>query len=228
MDLKWWFPILRLFAVSAKVNPENRLQGTRCWYVVPMHESKLTSALLRVSSYKMNELLSLFIIIFSLVIVHSYRFSTHSRLTRVRQHTVLDALSPEAEKFMQYATSGMDKFKQGNLDAAIADMDIAMSSNSSQPLQQRGMLLYIAGRYAEAAEQLMHDIDRIEHVKFYKADEIRLWCSACYHKQGLTEQALEVLDLDDKIATVKNHLANLTDYAVEYFKTLKKKLKKIN
>jgi topoisomerase-4 subunit A len=30
-------------------------------------------------------------------------------------------------------------------------------------------------------------------------------------------------DLDDKIATVKNHLANLTDYAVEYFKTLKKK-----
>jgi topoisomerase-4 subunit A len=30
-------------------------------------------------------------------------------------------------------------------------------------------------------------------------------------------------DLDDKIAGVKNHLANLTDYAVEYFKTLKKK-----
>jgi len=30
-------------------------------------------------------------------------------------------------------------------------------------------------------------------------------------------------DLDDKIAVVKNHLANLTDYAVEYFKTLKKK-----
>ena len=30
-------------------------------------------------------------------------------------------------------------------------------------------------------------------------------------------------DLDNKIATVKNHLANLTDYAVEYFKTLKKK-----
>lgn len=30
-------------------------------------------------------------------------------------------------------------------------------------------------------------------------------------------------DLDEKIATVKNHLANLTDYTVEYFKTLKKK-----
>lgn len=30
-------------------------------------------------------------------------------------------------------------------------------------------------------------------------------------------------ELDEKIATVKNHLANLTDYAVEYFKTLKKK-----
>src|ERR1700752_536546 len=30
-------------------------------------------------------------------------------------------------------------------------------------------------------------------------------------------------ELDEKIATVKNHLANLTDYAVEYFKNLKKK-----
>jgi topoisomerase-4 subunit A len=30
-------------------------------------------------------------------------------------------------------------------------------------------------------------------------------------------------ELDEKIAAVKNHLANLTDYAVEYFKTLKKK-----
>ena len=30
-------------------------------------------------------------------------------------------------------------------------------------------------------------------------------------------------DLDAKIATVKNHLANLVDYAVEYFKNLKKK-----
>jgi len=30
-------------------------------------------------------------------------------------------------------------------------------------------------------------------------------------------------DLDEKIATVKHHLENLTDYAVEYFKNLKKK-----
>ncbi len=30
-------------------------------------------------------------------------------------------------------------------------------------------------------------------------------------------------DLDEKIAQVKNHLANLTDYAIEYFKELKKK-----
>ncbi|HWY38337.1 MAG TPA: DNA gyrase/topoisomerase IV subunit A [Bacteroidia bacterium] len=30
-------------------------------------------------------------------------------------------------------------------------------------------------------------------------------------------------ELDEKIASVKNHLANLTDYAVEYFKNLKKK-----
>lgn len=30
-------------------------------------------------------------------------------------------------------------------------------------------------------------------------------------------------ELDEKIATVKNHLANLTDYAVEYFKNLKRK-----
>jgi topoisomerase-4 subunit A len=30
-------------------------------------------------------------------------------------------------------------------------------------------------------------------------------------------------ELDEKIATVKHHLANLTDYAIEYFKNLKKK-----
>lgn len=33
----------------------------------------------------------------------------------------------------------------------------------------------------------------------------------------------QMKELDEKIATVKNHLANLTDYAVEYFKNLKKK-----
>jgi topoisomerase-4 subunit A len=33
----------------------------------------------------------------------------------------------------------------------------------------------------------------------------------------------QMKELDEKIAIVKNHLANLTDYAVEYFKNLKKK-----
>ncbi|MBA2610376.1 MAG: DNA gyrase/topoisomerase IV subunit A [Bacteroidetes bacterium] len=33
----------------------------------------------------------------------------------------------------------------------------------------------------------------------------------------------QMKDLEEKIATVKNHLAHLTDYAVEYFKNLKKK-----
>ena len=35
----------------------------------------------------------------------------------------------------------------------------------------------------------------------------------------------DILKLEEQIAVIKNHLANLVDYAVDYFKNLKKEIR---
>lgn len=61
----------------------------------------------------------------------------------------------------------------------------------------------------EITDEDLHRLTQIPMIRITRFDSIK------------AEEHMK--ELDEKIATVKNHLANLTDYAVEYFKTLKKK-----
>lgn len=112
----------------------------------------------------------------------------------------LNKMDDSYKSFREYTKRGITRFQNGDLTGAITDMNRAMIvSNSSQPLQQRGILLYIAGDYEGAKDQLLGDIKKFEKMQLYKASELRLWCSACYNKLGDRESAMKALDLDNDL-----------------------------
>ena len=55
---------------------------------------------------------------------------------------------------------------------------------SSQPLQQRGILLYCMGRHEAAAAQLAGDVLKLEKMRVCKAAELRLWHCAALRQLG--------------------------------------------
>lgn len=61
----------------------------------------------------------------------------------------------------------------------------------------------------EVNDEDLHRLTQIPMIRITRFDSIKA--------------EAQMKELDEKIATVKHHLANLTDYAVEYFKNLKKK-----
>jgi len=99
-------------------------------------------------------------------------------------------------KFRACTKLGIELFQAGDLEGAIREFDSAVSSNSTQPLVQRGITLYCLGRYEEAATQLKRDVERIESSKTYKASDLRLWLSACMNRLGKSDLAKAVLDLN--------------------------------
>lgn len=122
--------------------------------------------------------------------------------------------TPESEqKFYEFARKGIEQLKYDNLQSAILSFDQAVLSNNSFPLPQRGIALYIAGRYEEAALQLQSDVDRIEEVRFTKAAELRLWISACWNKAGDPHAAFRALDLYNECSLpqeTQSHFTNIT------------------
>jgi len=112
---------------------------------------------------------------------------------------LLNKMDDKSKSFHEYTKRGITRFQSGDLAGAITDMSNAIASNSSQPLQQRGILLYIAGDYEGAKDQLRGDITKFEKMQLYKASELRLWCSACYNKLGDHDAAIRVLDLDNDL-----------------------------
>lgn len=100
--------------------------------------------------------------------------------------------------FKEFAKSGLNKFKHGNLQGAIDDLLSARESAGRQPLSQLGIFLYCNGQYEEAASQLARDIENIENAKLGKASELRLWRSASLFKLGREEEAVRVLDHEDR------------------------------
>lgn len=106
----------------------------------------------------------------------------------------------ERQKFHDCVQSGIEKFKQGNLEESLSLFDKAQMHNSikaPQPLAQRGIALYIAGEYEKANIQLKQDIDIIENARLYKASDLRLWRSAALNKLGRRDQAVEALDMNN-------------------------------
>jgi tetratricopeptide (TPR) repeat protein len=96
--------------------------------------------------------------------------------------------------FREYAKRGMKRFRDRDIEGSLADFDRAVSSNSSQPLIQRGIALYCAGQYQNASEQLERDIAILEGSKTFKASDLRIWLSASLNKQNRKEDAIAALD----------------------------------
>jgi len=96
--------------------------------------------------------------------------------------------------FREYARRGMERFMKGDLAGCLADFDRAVASNSSQPLIQRGIALYIAGHYQNASLQLAKDVEALESSKLFKASDVRIWLSAAYNKLGLRDKAVRAVD----------------------------------
>jgi hypothetical protein len=99
-------------------------------------------------------------------------------------------------KFRHHTQQGIKRLQVRDLEGALSEFDLARSSNTSQPLVQRGITLYLLGRFEEAAAQLTKDVERMESSKTYKASDIRLWLSACWNHLGSTKKAKTALELN--------------------------------
>lgn len=99
-------------------------------------------------------------------------------------------------KFRHHTQQGIKRLQARDLEGALSEFDLARSSNTSQPLVQRGITLYLLGRFEEAAAQLTKDVERMESSKTYKASDIRLWLSACWNHLGSPKKAKTALDLN--------------------------------
>jgi tetratricopeptide (TPR) repeat protein len=115
--------------------------------------------------------------------------------------------------FREYAKRGLKRFRDRNIEGCLADFDRAANANSSQPLAQRGIALYCAGRYEDASLQLERDIKIIEGSKTFKASDLRIWHSASLNKLGRKEDAVRALDhlgLDTPGLIEKRFIINCT------------------
>ena len=98
-------------------------------------------------------------------------------------------------KFYSSAQAGVASLLRHDLPGALAHFDAAALQNSSQPLVQRGISLYLMGRYEEAAEQLQRDVDKLERRKLFRAADMRLWLCAALNRLGREKEALAALGL---------------------------------
>lgn len=108
-------------------------------------------------------------------------------------------LSYSIQNFRTNAKRGLQRFMSGDLVGAMEDLDAAATSNSTQPLQQRGIILYCVGEYEKAAAQLKDDIFKLEKMKFDKATELRIWHYASLNKLNRTAEAIEALDPENMV-----------------------------
>ena len=108
-----------------------------------------------------------------------------------------DGIDDSLSKFYSSAKAGIQALVQHDLPGAMVHFDAAALQNSSQPLVQRGIALYLLGRYDDAARQLQKDIARLEHKKLYRAADMRLWLSASLNKLGREKEAKKCLGLSD-------------------------------
>lgn len=108
-------------------------------------------------------------------------------------------LPPGLQAFKHHSVAGMRDFQKGDLASALNHFDLAVAGNSSQALPQRGIALYIANRFEEAALQLTRDVNILEAPRMCKASELRTWLSAVYYKLNKTEEAIHALDLNNSL-----------------------------
>ena len=154
-------------------------------------------------------LLILFQLIFQVCCYFTYlKIAPSSRLSKA---TTVDSIRNDMyfvdeegselslNSFRNYVKDGLKKFLEGDIQGSVKELDRASLCNSSQPLQQRGIILYCVGRYDCAEKQLNDDIAKFESMRFSKASELRIWRSAALNKLNRREEAKQALDINNRI-----------------------------
>jgi hypothetical protein len=119
--------------------------------------------------------------------------------------------------FLEHARRGLDQFKSRDLKSSISSLQRAREVNSTQPLGQLGIFLYIDEQYESAASQLSSDAKKVEEGKQYKATDYRIWWSACLRKQGKLRDAIDCLDLNNVAVPDFIEERLLMNYTLSFF-----------
>ncbi len=114
----------------------------------------------------------------------------------MKEVAVQEVPEDNMRRFYEIAQFGLQLFKDGDLTGAISTLQQAANVNSTQPLGQLGILLYLNEEYQEASEQLNRDVKKIEARKLMKATEFRLWQCAALMQLKQTKDAILALDLN--------------------------------
>lgn len=126
-------------------------------------------------------------------------------------------LGDNTKNFFESAKRGLSNFRQGRYRECLNDLNIAAGSNISQPLPQRGILLYCFEDYENSALQLQRDVNLLESSKFFKATELRLWLFAALKKLGKNVEAVAALDLDNKARIPLQYQGSLMNSTILFY-----------
>lgn len=140
------------------------------------------------------------------------RFVGVNEILKISTHKTLDLLKQEldiekAELQEQYMFASLEKL-------FIKDEMYIEFKNYSDKTSLFG---YLEGRFAKYKKQLLRAIANDDYEKLIQIPMVRI----TRFDSAKADEKMKALDV--RIKEIDHHLANLTDFAVEYFKNLKKK-----
>lgn len=140
------------------------------------------------------------------------RFVGVSEILKISTHKTLDLLKRELEIEQKELE---EKWHFASLEKIFIKEEMYIDFkkyNSKETLFE-----YLYERFKPYKKKLIREINDDDLHRLTQIPMIRIT------RFDTMKAEAHMKELDEKIATVKNHLANLTDYAIEYFKNLKKK-----
>jgi topoisomerase-4 subunit A len=140
------------------------------------------------------------------------RFVGVNEMIRISTHKTLDLLRRElqiekAELQESYLFASLEKI------FIKEEMYIDFKNYSDKPT----LFEYLGGRFAKFRKQFIREITDNDYEKLTQIPMIRI----TRFDSAKADEKMKALDA--RIKEIDHHLANLTDYAIEYFKNLKKK-----
>jgi topoisomerase-4 subunit A len=140
------------------------------------------------------------------------RFAGISEILKISTHQTLELLKHELEieKFELE-----EKWHFASLEKIFIKEEMYIDFKKYS--DKESLYKYLYDRFAPHKKKLLRPITDEDLGKLTQIPMIRIT------RFDSIKAEEHMKDLDEKIAAVKNNLANLTDYAIEYFKNLKKK-----
>jgi len=140
------------------------------------------------------------------------RFVGVSEILKISTHKTLDLLRKELEIEQKELE---EKWHFASLEKIFIKEE--MYIDFKKYANRETLYQYLYERFKPFKKKLIRDITDEDLHRLTQIPVIRIT------RFDSIKAEEHMKELDEKIATVKHHLANLTDYAIEYFKNLKKK-----